>query len=209
MHARVDHDAAVVADEHRAPLDDLELGATLGAVHRDAVPLPRRVRVQRVAHRRAGVVVDERGEVVLDRDAGVEHVAVAQVAVVVLVVEVELLEVRVGGEVERERVAGDPGAARGPLAEAARRGVLGAVEPQAAAREHAHGRRGDPPVHEVEVVRRLVDEQPARVRLLPVPAAEVVGAVHRVERPLEVHDRDARRCSPSAMTWRSVELRGL
>ena len=75
----------------------------------------------------------------------------------------------------------------GALAQAPRRGVLGAVEPQAAAREHAHGRRGDPPVHEVEVVRRLVDEQPARVRLLPVPAAEVVGAVHRVERPLEVH----------------------
>ena len=36
-------------------------------------------------------------------------------------------------------------------------------------------------------MRGLVDEQPARVRLLPVPAPEVVGAVHGVERPLEVH----------------------
>ena len=40
------------------------------------------------------------------------------------------------------------------------------------------------------MVRRLVDEQPARVALVAVPAAEVVRAVAGVEQPLEVHGGD-------------------
>ena len=68
--------------QHRAALDDLELGAALGAVDRDAVALPRSMGVEGVAERRAGGVVDDEGEVVLDCDALGEHVAVAAVAVV-------------------------------------------------------------------------------------------------------------------------------
>lgn len=40
------------------------------------------------------------------------------------------------------------------------------------------------------MVRRLVDEQSAAVAFVAVPAAEIVGAVRRVEQPLEMDARD-------------------
>jgi len=62
-------------------------------------------------------------------------------------------------------------------------GVAGgvAIKEQPAPREHLGGRRAQPPVDQVEVVGRLVDEEAAGVGLVPVPAAEVVGSVPDVE----------------------------
>ena len=66
-------------------------------------------------------------------------------------------------------------------------GVLAAVELQVA--RGIDGLRSglQPEVHEVEVVRRLVHQEPAAVALVAVPPAEVIRAVARVEHPLEVH----------------------
>ena len=47
-----------------------------------------------------------------------------------------------------------------------------------------------PPVDQIEVMARLVDPQRAALRLQPVPAAEVVGAVADVEIPVEVDRAD-------------------
>ena len=77
-----------------------------------------------------------------------------------------------------------------PGAEPAVGGVAVAVELEAAAGVDAGRHVADPPVDQVEVVARLVHQQAAGVLLLAVPAAEVVGAVHGVERPLEVHRGD-------------------
>src|SRR5690606_28773664 len=117
--------------------------------------------------------------VVLDGDALVEDVAVAEVAVEVLLVVVEPLQLGVEAEVEGEAVAPlvVERAARRPFAEAASAGVLGAVEAQATAGVHPSRGVGQPPVDQVEVMARLVDQEPAGLLLLAVPTPEVVGTV--------------------------------
>ena len=118
--------------EHGAALDDLELDAPLRAVHRHAIALPGRVGVEGVTEGRAGGVVDHEREVVLDGDPLAEHVAVAQVSVVLLGIEVQGLEVRVGPQVEFEGAGVVVASARSPRAESACVGVLRAVEAQPA-----------------------------------------------------------------------------
>ena len=51
--------------------------------------------------------------------------------------------------------------------------------------------RVEPPVDQIEVMRRLVDPERSALLAQPVPAAEVVGAVAGVEIPGEVDRRDA------------------
>ena len=188
--ARVEHGVQALVGEDGAALDDLELDASFGAVDRDPVALPRRVGVQRIAEGGPVGVVDDEGEVVLDRDALAEDVAIAEVAVVLLGVEVERFEALVRAQIQLERVCAVVRAAGGTVADAAGRRVLGAVEAQPSRREDPARRGADPPVHEVEVVARLVDQQAAGVALLAVPAAEVVGAVLGVEHPGEVDRGD-------------------
>ena len=188
--ARVEHRVQPLAGEHGAALDDLQLRAAFGAVDRDAIALPRRVGVEGVAERRARRVVDDEREVVLDRDALAEDVAVADVPVVLLGVEVQRLQALVVAKVEFEGIAPVVGAAGGTIPDAACRGVLGTVELQAARREDAARLAADPPVDEVEVVARLVDEEAPGVLLLAVPAAEVVRAVVGVQHPGEVDGGD-------------------
>ena len=123
--ARVEHRRQALALDHGAALDDVQFDAAERAVHRDAVALPGCVRVERVAERGAVRVVDDECEVVFDRDALAEHVAVAHVPVVSLGVEVERLEVRVLAQVEVEAVVRAlVRAAGGTLAETADGGVL-------------------------------------------------------------------------------------
>ncbi len=69
-------------------------------------------------------------------------------------------------------------------------GRLAAVEAQVGLGEHQLGAGRQPPVDQVEVVGGLVYQQPARLVLAAVPAAEVVRAVDGVQRPLEVHGGD-------------------
>ena len=51
-------------------------------------------------------------------------------------------------------------------------------------------RRCDPPVDQIEMMGRLVDEQTAGLVLVAVPAAEIVGAVDAVEIPAEIDGGD-------------------
>src|SRR5699024_11854018 len=80
--AGVDHRAVVGGGDDLGALYDLQLGPSGGAVGRHPVALPGAVGVQRVGQHRTAVVVDDRGEVVLGGDAGVEHGAVTQADVV-------------------------------------------------------------------------------------------------------------------------------
>src|SRR5205823_6290225 len=47
----------------------------------------------------------------------------------------------------------------------------------------------EPPVHEIEMVSGLVDEQRSAVLSQTMPAPEIVGAVNDIEVPIEI-DRD-------------------
>ena len=129
----------------------------------------------------------------LDRHARGEHVAVAQVSVVRLDVQVELAQPGIVHHGQSERVVRGSRGGVGPFVAAVvavRRARLGAVEEQPGLREHGHRCRAEPPVDQIEVVARLVHQQAARVGLVAVPAAEVVGAVAYVQQPLEVHRAD-------------------
>ena len=105
-------------------------------------------------------------------------------------IEVQGLEVRVGPQVEFEGAGVVVASARSACAEPARVGVLRTVEAQPARRVDAGGDGPEPPVDEIEVVAGLVHEQAAGVLLLAVPAAEVVCAVLGVEHPGEVDRGD-------------------
>ena len=190
---------AVAADVNL--LLDLVLEPALGAVEDDQVAFPGVEGVERVAHRDAGVVAHDHVHRVLDVDVRPEHAAVAEIAVVFLVVEVQLLEARVRREVEEERAlvllrAGVAALVMALQAEAL--GHLRRVELALAGRHDRDRHRGEPPVDEVEVMRGLVDHQAAGVGLVAVPAAEVVRAVDGVEHPVEIHRQhvaDRRRSS--------------
>ena len=113
-------------------------------------------------------------------------------------------------EVQRERVAGRrPVPRAGRLAEPARRGVLGRRRTAGRrGRRPAPGRRASHQLTRSKWCEALCTSRPPEFAFSPVPAAEVVGAVHGVQRPLEVHRRDRRRSRRTAMTSRSAELRG-
>src|SRR6185295_3833897 len=83
------------ARRRRAALDDGMLQPALGAVEGDRVALPGIECVQGVAQRRAGLVFHDDVHRVLDADLRPEHAAIAVVAVVLLVVEIQRLEVRI------------------------------------------------------------------------------------------------------------------
>ncbi len=134
-------------------------------------------------------VAHEDGHVVLDADRPVEDVPVAQVSVVPLGIQVEGAQGVVGREVQGEGVVGGPVGAVGTVVLPAQSVPLPrrtAVEAEATVAEGLPGFVGEPPVHQVEVVRGLVHHQASAVLFLAVPAAEVVGAVPYVEQPLEV-----------------------
>src|SRR6185503_15281615 len=64
-----------------------------------------------------------------------------------------------------------------------------AVAGQSALGNDRHRIGAQPPVHDIEMVGRLVHQKAAATRLEAVPAPEVVGAVMDVEIPVEI-DRD-------------------
>lgn len=82
-------------DGNSHTVDDLEFHAPGGPVDRNPVPLPGAVGVERVGQSGPARVVDRNRKVVLDRDAGREDVTVAQVAVVLLGVEIQTLQTQI------------------------------------------------------------------------------------------------------------------
>ncbi len=160
------------------------------AVEGHAHALARTETGQRVGEHRSRTVAHVERERIVDGDVGPEDVLVADVARVLLGLEVEATEGLGGGEIEPEGILlrGGAGVAvvGGQGRVAAPQGVFPAVEGEVAVGEDLPGDRVDPPVDEVEVVGRLVHEQAAGVLHPRMPAAEVVGAVTRIEQVLQV-----------------------
>ncbi len=120
---------------------------------------------------------------------------VADVAAVSLGLAVKRVQRRVFLDVQEERVVrsgrciGVP-AVLGPCLLAPFDGVLFAVEGQVSHREDKRGNAVDPPVDEIEVVGRFVDEKSTRKLLLAVPAPEIVRAVRGIEEIFEINVLD-------------------
>ena len=171
----------------RRAFDEQHFQPALRAVEDDLIPLPGRVRGQRVAHHRAVRVTNGCRHRIVDIDLRIEHAAVAVIAILVFGVEVESAHVVLRAQVEEEL------AGRRVLASEAAVATLfarRAVELAASMGEDFLRLRVDPPVDKIEVMRGFVDEEPARVLHAPVPAPEKVGAVDIVERPLEIDGED-------------------
>ena len=165
-----------------------------GAGHGEPEALPWRVGGQRVGQYRPAAHPYQQPERVLDADAVTEHALIAQVAVLVLGLQVHLAQRIVPGQVQGEGIVHGGVAAMRTGVEARLSPLLrvgAAVERQVTTRRHRLRRARQPEVDQVEVVRCQVHEQPAAVALVTVPATEVVGTVPGVEQPLEVHGGDS------------------
>ena len=120
-------------------------------------------------------------------DVLLEDAPVAEIAVRLLAVHVELDEVLLLRDVPVVGALRLVGA--GPAVHGAER-ALAAIVPQAARGRDFHGVGVEPPVDEVEVVGGLVHPQRAALLAQAVPAAEVIGPVGCVEVPREVDGGD-------------------
>ena len=190
--------AAVGVGQHRRPFHHIELGAALVAVDRDPIALPGRVGIEGVAERRARWRSRRSPRGCL-RWSRLDRIRPGR-----------------GGSRRTTRCRGRAPAAEGRLRRSSshglcdalmgaplRRGVPSRVRQRSPLRRTAR-RRGrtparechEPPVHKIEVVRRLVNQQATGVGLVAVPAAEVVRAVGGVEHPFE---RDRQRSADRAV----------
>ena len=164
--------------------------------------------IEGVAERGAPCVVHDHRQVVFGGHTWTEYILVTVVAVVRLVVEVERLQPRVVPEVQFPRtVDALMCALLGVGCHPACGSVLRSGKPHSAAGVHLLGRVAEPPVHKIEVVRRLVNQQAAGVGLVAVPTAEVVRAVGCVEYPFERDDSGVP-IDPFLITSLSAEFRG-
>src|SRR5699024_996257 len=156
----------------------VQFQASAAAGDGDAVTLPGGVGDQVVAESHAGVVTHQDGHVVLDGDAGGEDVEVAPVSVLVLSLQVQLLQFGAVFHVQGKGVLARFVASVFVLGrQTVAASVLLSVEEQITPGEDFGGPGIDPPIDQVEVVTGLVHEQAAGAGLVPVPAAEVLGAV--------------------------------
>ena len=60
--------------------------------------------------------------------------------------------------------------------------------------------RAQPPVDQVEMVRRLVNHQPTGVFLVAMPAPEVIGAVAGVKKPVKVDGEHVTLLDPEGLS---------
>src|SRR6185369_8621402 len=108
-------------------------------------------------------------------------------------IEVELFEVRSRGEIEEERaflLLWTSATALVMALETQTFGHLRRVKLPLARRHHGYRNRRQPPVRQIEMMRRLVNHEAAGVFLVTVPAPEIIRAVLRVEQPVKVHRKD-------------------
>ena len=129
------------------------------------------------------IVVDDGAHRILDVDVGAKDASVAEVTVDRLSFEVEGLA-RLGfAQVDVKLTAPCVLAAEAALAPL---GAGRAVKVALARSVDLDRLLIEPPIDQVEVVRRLVDKEAAGIFLTPMPASIVVGAVDGIEKPREI-----------------------
>src|SRR5690606_41116565 len=119
-----------------------------------------------------------------DVDLGAPYALVAEIAIVVLVVPIKRLEPGIGRQIEIERASLLLGTRAAALMVTLQPHALRRrrrIELPLAVRQHELVLRSEPPVHEVEVMGRLVHHQTTRDLLLAMPTPEVVGAMNRIQ----------------------------
>ena len=167
----------------------VEFQTAVGAVEADAVAFPRRVGVKTIVHGDFVLVTDHHIHVVLNGDAVAEHALVPVVAVLMFRIVVQPLKdlIRVPdldgkGIFFRQFAAAGAGI---KFRDAPFFRIFLAVKFQITHGKDRFRHGVQPPVHQVKVVRGLVDQQTAGIVLAAVPAAEVVRSMTGVQQPLK------------------------
>ena len=153
------------------------------AVKGDAIALVRGVGGEGIADLDVVGVFNLDGHLIEDVDVFFPDAAVAQVAVVLFVRDVELHKFFVFGDVPEERafIFMRTAAAIGVA-----KLVIFAVEFEGTVCEDLNGVGVEPPVQQVKVMRGFVAEQRAASVSQSMPSAKVIGAVAGVEIPVEI-----------------------
>src|SRR5262249_42324873 len=130
---------------------------------------------------------------ILDVDRRAEHAAIAEIPVMALVLGIEPPQVIACRDVHSDPAPGEGGTrgtALAAIAEPERLCSFRPIEYAPALRGHPARHAAQPPVQQIEMVGGLVHEQSAGVRLVAMPAAEIVRTVMGIELPLEIDGGD-------------------
>src|SRR5260221_1140913 len=187
--AEIAHDDDLVGRRHRPGLVLVlpDLDAAAAPVEGEMVAFDRHVAIDRIGDLDAVLVADRRTHRVEDVDILAEDAGIAHITVLARGILVEHLEQRVLADVEIMRALA--GMRAGAAALAAERPVL-AVVAQAAEGGDRSRIGFEIPVEQVEMMRRLVDEEAGGIFHLGMPAAEIIGAVAGIEIPVEIDRGD-------------------
>src|SRR5271166_228694 len=176
-----------------ATLDSLQRSPAPRAMKHHAISLVRAIGGEQVVGDHPVLILDRRMQRVLDVDRRTEHTAVAEISVMAFVVCVKRAQMIARRDIQLDAAWREGRTGGTPLAtitETEGFRSLRPVEDAAPARGDQARHAAQPPVEQIEVMRRLVHEQATGICLVAMPAAEIVGAVMRVELPLEIDRGD-------------------
>ena len=171
----------------------LESSAAADAMKHCAIPLARAVGGKKIVGDHAVLIFDRRMHRVLDVDSRTEYAAITKIAVVAFTVGIQRLQMRTCRDIQLDPTARECSAIRTALAMLVEpEGLCGfrPVEYALATGGDAARHAAEPPVQQIEAMGGLVHEKAARICLIAVPAAKVIGAVIGIEPPFEIHGRD-------------------
>ena len=143
--------------------------------------------VERIIHTRAIGILNDRRHRVVNIDVVLENTAVALVAVSAFAFGIKFRKTRIFCDVPIKRTLRFVRAR--PAVRMAKRAVL-SVHVQRSVGRHFDRIGIEPPVDQIEMMRRLVNPKAAAARLQTVPATEIIRAVTRIEIPAEIDRRN-------------------
>ncbi len=180
----------LAGDEGRAAGNFVQFQPPLRPGNAQPEAFPRAEGHQRIGEQHAVLVAHQHPHVVLGGDVVAKDVAVADVAGFCFCLQVNGLKFRAFIQAQREGVALGglyAGVAVIGVVFAALRGVGAPIKRQIPKREHLFGAAVYPKIHQVEVMRGLVHQQPAALVLFAVPPPEVIRAVAHVQCPHKIY----------------------
>src|SRR3954454_8113543 len=142
--------------------------------------------IEGVTERGTPRVVHDHRQIVFGGHTWAEHVLVPAVTVERLVVQIQRPQPGVAAQVKLPGIVyALMGASLRTITHPTCGGVLRSIELHSATRVDLLRRITEPPVDKIEMVRRLVKQQPTGIGLVPMPATEVISTVCGVEYPFK------------------------
>src|ERR1044072_999472 len=186
--ARREKHLGLLLDGPRLPLVIAHFESAFISVESDSVALDRHESIERITHVRAVRILHERRHRGVDVAVFAKRAAITMIVVYVFATGVERHAVRIRRHVV---VKATLRLVRTLTAICRAELSIASINLESCARGNFDRICIEPPVNQVEVMRRLVHPETAALGLEAMPATEVVGAVVDVEIPTEIDGQNA------------------